>query len=185
MRLVNKAGIDLIKGFEGLFLKPYLCPAKIPTIGYGTIKYPSGVSVSLKDAAITEEQATKYLEHEVSEKAKAVERMVKVEINDNEFAALVSFAYNVGTGALEKSTLLKLLNSNVDKTAVADQFLRWNKAGGKELSGLTRRRQAERSLFLQPIIKEEPKKEQLLPETPSEEFVNEALKKLEDEILKK
>lgn len=182
MRPVNKAGTDLIKSFEGLFLKPYLDPVKIPTIGYGTIKYPNGKTVTMQDRAITEAEAVEYLMFEVEEKASAVEKMVKVKLNDNEYAALVSFAYNVGSGALQTSTLLKLLNAGTDRGAVADQFLRWNKAGGKELAGLTRRRQAERSLFLQPAV--ESKSEQL-PSGPSDDDINEKLKKLEDEIMKK
>jgi lysozyme len=182
MRHVSKAGIDLIKSFEGLFLKPYLDPVKIPTIGYGTIKYPNGKAVTMQDPAITEAQATQYLEHEVNEKAAAIEKMLKVAVNDNEFAALVSFAYNVGSGALQGSTLLRLLNSGADRKAVADQFLRWNKAGGKELPGLTRRRQAERSLFLQPVVES---KTEHLPSGPSDEDINAKLKTLEDEIMKK
>ena len=180
MRKTNKAGIDLIKGFEGLFLKPYLDPINIPTIGYGTILYPNNKAVTMKDSPITEEQATEYLEHEVNLKASGVEKIVKVELNDNEFAALVSFSYNVGTGALQSSTLLKLLNAGADRNAVADQFLRWNKAGGKELAGLTRRRQAERSLFLQPDTQEE-----LLGKGPTEDEINDKLKQIEDDILKK
>lgn len=180
MRTVNKAGIDLIKSFEGLHLKPYLDPIGIPTIGYGTIKYPNGKAVTMSDSAITDQQATEYLQHEVNMKAAAIEKMVKVKINDNEFAALTSFAYNVGTGALQGSTLLKLLNAGTDRVAVADQLLRWNKAGGKELPGLTRRRQAERSLFLQAEYNEEQ-----LPSGPSDEDINNKLKKLEDEIMKK
>lgn len=182
MRKVNKAGLDLVKSFEGLFLKPYLDPIQIPTIGYGTIKYENGTKVSMKDPAITEERATELLEWEINEKAHNVERMTKVVLNDNEFAALVSFAYNVGWQGLEKSTLMKLLNSNADRTAVADQFLRWNKADGKELPGLTRRRQAERSLFLQPSV--ESKSEQL-SDGPSDMDIEAKLKKLEDEIMKK
>lgn len=183
MRQVNKAGIDLIKSFEGLFLKPYLDPIKIPTIGYGTIKYPSGKAVTMADRAISEVEATEYLMFEVEEKAHNVERMAKVPLNDNEYAALVSFAYNVGWQALEKSTLMRLLNAGTDRAAVADQFLRWDKAGGKQLAGLTRRRQAERSLFLQPMV--ESKSDSLLPDGPSDNDINEKLKKLEDEIMKK
>lgn len=179
MRLVNKAGIDLIKSFEGLFLKPYLDPIKIPTIGYGTIKYPNGKAVTMQDPAITETQATEYLMHEVEMKASAVEKIVKVPLNDNEYAALVSFSYNVGSGALQSSTLLKMLNAGADRKVVADQFLRWNKAGGKELPGLTRRRQAERSLFLQPILQEE-----YLPSELSEEEINQKLEDIEKDILK-
>ena len=183
MRRVNKAGLDLIKSFEGLFLKPYLDPIKIPTIGYGTIQYENGVKVSMKDPAITEARAVELLQWEVDLKAAAVEKMCKVQLNDNEFAALSSFSYNVGSPALEKSTLMKLLNAGTDRAAVADQFLRWDKVGGKQLPGLTRRRQAERSLFLQPMV--ESKSNDLLPNGPSDDDINEKLRKLEDEIMKK
>lgn len=182
MRRVNKAGIDLVKSFEGLFLKPYLDPIQIPTIGYGTIQYENGKKVSMQDPAISEQRALDLLEWEINEKAAAVEKMVKVSLSDNEFAALVSFAYNCGVGNLGSSTLLKLLNANADRTAVADQFLRWNKAGGQVLNGLTRRREAERSLFLKQEV--ESKSEQL-PSGPSDDDINAKLKKLEDEIMKK
>ena len=183
MRKVNKAGLDLIKSFEGLFLKPYLDPVQIPTIGYGTIKYPNGAKVTMADAAITQDKASEYLEFEVEEKSKNIERMTKINLNDNEFAALASFAYNVGWPALEKSTLMKLLNAGADRVAVADQFLRWDKAGGKVLPGLTKRRKAERDLFLKPMVESESK--DLLPSGPSDDDINEKLKKLEDEIMKK
>lgn len=182
MRPVNKAGTDLIKSFEGLFLKPYLDPIKIPTIGYGTIKYPNGKVVTMQDRAITEIEALEYLMFEVDEKAHNVEKMTKVSLNDNEYAALVSFAYNVGWQSLEKSTLMKLLNAGSDRSAVADQFLRWDKAEGKTLPGLTRRRQAERSLFLQPAVQSN---NEHLPSGPSDDDINAKLKKLEDEIMKK
>ena len=181
MRRVNKAGIDLIKSFEGLFLKPYLDPIQIPTIGYGTIQYENGNKVTMKDPAITEARAVELLQWEVDMKAAAVEKMCKVQLNDNEFAALSSFSYNVGSSALEKSTLMKLLNAGTDRAAVADQFLRWDKAGGKQLPGLTRRRQAERSLFLQPMVESN----DLLPDGPSDDDINDKLKKMEDEIMKK
>ena len=183
MRKINNAGIELIKSFEGLFLKPYLDSVGIATVGYGTIQYENGTKVSMNDKPITQERALELLQHEVEEKARNVERMVKVQLNDNEFAALVSFAYNVGWQALEKSTLLKLLNAGTDRVTVADQLLRWNKAGGKELAGLTRRRQAERSLFLQPLV--ESKTEELLPSGPSEDEIESKLKAMEDEIMKK
>lgn len=171
----------MIKSFEGLRLKPYLDSVNIPTIGYGTIKYPSGKAVTMQDPDITEDQATEYLLHEIELKSSAVESYVKVPLNDNEYAALVSFAYNVGSGALQGSTLLKMLNANSDRQAVADQFLRWNKAGGKEIAGLTRRRQAERSLFLQPVVESN----NTLPSGPSDEEIDNKLKDLENEILNK
>jgi lysozyme len=180
MRKVNKAGIDLIKSFEGLRLKPYLCPAGVPTIGYGSTLHEDGRKVSLKDPEITKEHASELLEAHVNKDVPNVSKLILVAVNDNEFAALVSFAYNVGVNALGGSTLLKLLNSNANRTAVADQFLRWNKAGGKELPGLTRRRQAERSLFLHPI-----QPENLLPTGPSDQDIEVSLKEIEDKILKK
>lgn len=180
MRSVKDAGINLIKSFEGLFLKPYLDPINIPTIGYGTIKYPNGKAVTMQDSEINEKQAEAYLIWEVKEKAEAVENMVKVPLNDNEFDALVSFAYNVGVGALKGSTLLKMLNAGQDRTAVADQFLRWNKAGGQVFNGLTRRRQAERALFLQPMVQSS-----LLPDGPSDDDIAAKLKEIEDDIMKK
>lgn len=182
MNKVPKASIDLIKSFEGLYLKPYLDPIGIPTIGYGTIQYPDNKKVTMKDHPITESDAVKYLEHEVSKKANEIDGMLKVKVNENERAALICFAYNVGTGALQKSTLLKLLNSNADRVAIADQFLRWNKAGGKELPGLTRRRQAERSLFLQPISSSS--KDEKLPSIPSDADIEAKLKAIEDDIFR-
>lgn len=183
MRKTNKAGIDLIKSFEGLYLKPYLDPVNIPTIGIGTIAYPDKRKVSMSDPAITEAQAIEYLEHELREKEQGVEKLVKVPLNDNEFAALVCFAYNVGLGALEKSTLLKLLNAD-DRKGAADQFLRWNKAGGKELKGLTRRREAERHLFLTVPADPRASNDNLLPDGPTEEDIGVKLKEIEEEAMK-
>lgn len=175
-RKIGKPGLNLIKSFEGLFLKPYLCPAKVPTIGYGTITYPNGQKVALTDPEITESQAEEYLEHEINEKTSGVNKYVKIPISQNQFDALVSFAYNVGLGALQKSTLLKLLNAG-DVSGAAEQFLRWNKAGGVELKGLTRRREAERSLFL----KSDPVGNQL-PDGPTEEEINKKLADIEKDL---
>lgn len=175
MRKPNKSCIELIKSFEGLFLKPYLCPANVPTIGYGTIKYPNGKAVTLQDAPITKEHAEEYLVHELAEKSSGVEALIQVPVSDNQFGALVSFSYNLGLGNLKKSTLLKLLNSNADKNKVADEFLKWNKAAGKELAGLTRRRQAERALFL--------KSDEDLLQGPSDEEIEDKLKDIEKDII--
>lgn len=178
MRSIKEAGLKLIKSFEGLRLKPYLCSAGVPTIGYGSTYYQDKKKVTLKDQPISEATAEMLLQVNLKEFENRVENMVKVSINDNEFDALVCFAYNIGISALEKSTLLKLLNSGADRAAVADQFLRWNKAGGKELAGLTRRRQAERSLFLQPVAN-------ILPQGPSNEDIEVKLSEIEEEIMKK
>ncbi len=104
----------------------------------------------MADPVITKDQAYAFLKSHMDKDCVLVEQMVKVVINDNQFAALVSFAYNVGTAALAASTLLKKLNSG-DMQAAADQFLKWDHAAGVVLKGLTRRRQAERALFLHPV----------------------------------
>jgi lysozyme len=98
----------------------------------------------------TQEQADKRLRDDLDIFAKQVEPLVKVDINDNQFAALVSFAYNVGANNLKKSTLLTLVNQK-NFTAAADEFVKWNKAQGKVLKGLTKRRETEKRLFLTPV----------------------------------
>lgn len=139
--------IDLIKKFEGLYLNAYLDPVGIPTIGWGTIAYPDGRKVQMGEHC-TAEQAEAWLHDEVAEKAKGVRELVKVPITNNQFCALVSFAYNLGIGALKGSTLLKRLNAGEKASAVANEFGKWINAGGKPLKGLIRRRGDEAKLFL-------------------------------------
>jgi lysozyme len=150
---INAAGLALVKHFEGC-LKPvrgtdlveaYKCPAGVWTIGWGTTEYPSGEAVRPGDR-ITRGTADRHLDYELEEKAEAVRRLVKVALTGDQFSALVSFAYNVGAGALEGSTLLRRLNAG-DYAGAAAQFGRWNRGGGRVLAGLTRRREAERRLF--------------------------------------
>jgi lysozyme len=178
MRKLSNTALNLICSFEGLKLKPYKDSTGIPTIGYGTILYPNNKPVTMHDPEITEVQAKEYLEFQVAQKCTGVEHMVKVSINDNEFGALVSFAYNLGLGALHGSTLLRLLNAGQDRKSVADQFLKWNKAGGVEIAGLTRRRQAERALFLQSVVDSSKPS----PTAPSDLDIINAFKKIEDDI---
>lgn len=143
----SKAGLDLIKQFESFRAAPYLCSAVVPTIGYGTTVYPNGIKVKLSDQKITQQLAETFLQHHVNVIEKDVSKLVKVTLTQNQFDALVSFAYNVGIGAFGDSTLLKLLNAG-DIDNASKQFERWNKAGGKVSNGLTRRRNAEKALFL-------------------------------------
>ena len=143
----SKAGLDLIKQFESFRAAPYLCSAGVPTIGYGTTVYPNGIKVKLSDQKITQQLAESFLQFHVNAIEKDVSRLVKVILSQNQFDALVSFAYNVGVGAFGDSTLLKLLNAG-DIDGTSKQFARWNKAGGKVSNGLTRRRNAEKALFL-------------------------------------
>lgn len=142
-------GLNLIKEKEGLRLKPYLCSAGVATIGYGSTMYADGRKVTLKDAAISEKQALELLANTLGKYEKAVNDYVKVQLTQNEFDALVSFTYNLGAGNLLSSTLLKKINAG-DKAGAANQFDVWNKAGGKVLEGLVKRRAAEKDLFLKP-----------------------------------
>jgi lysozyme len=150
---LSSNGLQFIKSFEGFDASPYLDGAKIPTIGYGTIMYPDGSSVTISDSDITEDQALQYLQFEVNQKTASVNNMVTASINQNQFDALVSFTYNEGVNALRTSTLLRLLN-NGDVAGAADQFPVWDKirVDGvlQESDGLLRRRNAEQQLFLTP-----------------------------------
>ena len=143
---VNKQGIQLVKSFEGCFLNAYLCPAKVWTIGYGNTKYQNGTAVKQGDK-ITQEQAETLLSDILAEFSKDVSKLIKVELNDNQFSALVSFAFNLGVGALSKSTLLKKVNANPNDKTIENEFMRWVSAGGKKLNGLVRRRTAESKLY--------------------------------------
>ena len=137
---IGQKGIDLIKHFEGCELNAYKCPAGVWTIGYGHIK---GVSEGM---SITQEQAEQMLLDELKEYENYINELVVVDLSQNQFDALVSWVYNLGPANLKSSTLLKVLNSG-DYAGVPDQIERWNKAGGKVLEGLIRRRLAESSLF--------------------------------------
>ena len=135
----SQAGIDLIKRFEGLRLKVYTCPAGVKTIGYG---HTAGVTMDT--LPITEEQAEAFLVEDLKKFERGVLSTVKVPLTQGQFDALVSFAFNLGLGALQGSTLLKRLNA---VQPCADQFERWIFANGVAMPGLRRRREAERRLF--------------------------------------
>jgi len=150
---IMSAAENLIKEFEGEYLNAYLDPVGVPTIGYGTIfNYDENRPVRLTDK-ITKDTALRFLRKECEIIIPEIKKLVKVPINQNQLDALTSFCYNLGVGSLKKSTLLKLLNAGKPKTEVAEQFLLWNKATNPQgilitLPGLTRRRIAEKSLFL-------------------------------------
>lgn len=147
-RQVNQAGIDLVKSFEGLKLEAYRCPAGVWTIGYGHTG--ADVKPGLK---IAEQDAEQLLQNDLNQCGIAVEKLVKVALTDNQFAALVSFAFNAGAGNLASSTLLKRLNAD-DYQCVPSELSKWVKATDphtKEkitLPGLVKRRAAEGILFL-------------------------------------
>jgi lysozyme len=144
---IGQKGIELIKSFEGLKLKPYLCPASIPTIGYGNTYYPNGQKIKLTDPAITQEKAEELLKFLLVSYEKAVDSFCRDDISQGNFDALVAISYNIGVGALQKSTLIKKVNKNPKDVTIADEFMKWNKSNGTVLKGLTRRRQAEANLY--------------------------------------
>jgi lysozyme len=142
----SKNGINLIKEFEGCRLKAYKCPAGILTIGIGHTGTVNGKPITA-DMTITELMAETLLAIDLQKFEKCINDNVKKPLTQNEFDALVSFVFNVGTGAFEKSSMLKLLNSGHMPLA-AGQFDRWIYAKGKVLNGLKKRRAAEKALFL-------------------------------------
>jgi lysozyme len=143
MRRINEAGIALLKEYEGLRLKPYLCPSRIWTVGYG---HTRNVRLGM---TITPEEAEELLQEDLRGFERAVARLVQVPLTDNQFSALVCFTFNVGVGNFEDSTLLRLLNRGWYEQVPA-QLSRWNRSRGEILGGLARRRAAEARLWNTP-----------------------------------
>lgn len=149
---LNKATIDLITEFEGVRLQAYADPAHgwaVPTIGIGHTS-AAGPPKVFQGQTITLPEAHAILQNDLKKYAAAVDRLVKVPLNANQYGALTSFTFNLGEGNLAKSTLLKKLNAG-DYAGAAAEMPKWNRAGGKILNGLTRRRLAEKELFLMPV----------------------------------
>tara|TARA_R110002012_G_scaffold208235_1_gene378312 strand:- start:29 stop:472 length:444 start_codon:yes stop_codon:yes gene_type:complete len=144
---INEVGLDLIKTFEGFRSEPYFCSAMVATIGYGSTWSFDGSRVTLHHPAITQDEAEELLLREIRNSEKAVDRLIKVELNENEFSALCSFVYNLGSGNLQSSTLRAKLN-RTDYEGAANEFPKWRRAGGKVLKGLVLRRKMEQDLFL-------------------------------------
>jgi lysozyme len=145
----SSAAVDIVRRFEGFRSNAYADPGSGGepwTIGYGTTVYPDGSKVCKGDQC-TQEAATQWLYYELNAKAVAISAMIKVPLQQCQFDALCSFAYNVGTAAFDHSTMRELINAGMFKDA-ADQFPRWTLASGKVLPGLMERREAERALFL-------------------------------------
>ena len=137
----SKKGIELIKRYEGFESQPYLDAVGVPTIGFGATHYGNGIKVRMNDKSITEKEGTDLLIRMLESYENSVKMLVTREINQNQFDALVSFAYNVGIGrkatvklpgtGLTSSTLLKKVNANPCDLSIADEFLKWVNAGGK------------------------------------------------------
>lgn len=149
-----QAGYDIIKKWEGLVdgepdtpgLDPYLCPALVPTIGWGSTWDGNGDAVTMQHPPITMQEAEDLMVQEVQNVELAMLRLIVVDLTPEQHAALVSFTYNLGSGNLQASTLRRKLNRG-DYDGAADEFPKWRKAGGRVLSGLVRRRAEERALF--------------------------------------
>ena len=152
---MNQKGIDLIKEFEGFRSEPYLCPASVPTIGYGSTRYMNGDDVRIDDSPISEEYATYLLERDLEEREKPIKKFLarrKVELNDNQFSAIMSFAYNVGWDrVVQRGSVRKCIVQN-RISDIPKAMALYNKATIKGelvlLEGLVRRRKAEGELFL-------------------------------------
>ena len=136
----SKACVDFVKSFEGFKADAYLCPAGVWTVGYGTTE-----NVESGDT-VTEEQAESLLYNDLLEASDSINDLVDVDLTQTQYDALCSFVYNIGREAFRNSTLLRLLNRG-DYSGAAKQFPRWNKADGKVLAGLSRRRDAEQRMF--------------------------------------
>ncbi|MDP4202757.1 MAG: lysozyme [Bacteroidota bacterium] len=148
---VSDQCLQLIEQFEcggnvEKYLAAYKCPAGVWTIGIGTTVYPNGQKVKAGDVA-TKEQAYEYLQHDLKTTEVSVDSFTTDKINQHQFDALVSFAYNVGTGALKGSTLLKKVNVNPFDSTIRAEFNKWVNGGGKVLPGLIKRRAAEADLY--------------------------------------
>jgi lysozyme len=153
--MINDATIKLIKEFEGLRLQTYRCSAGVLTIGYGTTA-AAGVGIDPKPGMrITEAEADMYFRRGLDKFAAQIRPMITAPINENEFGAFLSLAYNIGPGAFRKSSALRRFNAG-DKAGAANAIKLWNKAGGKVLKGLERRRAAEVALFLTPLTRPAP-----------------------------
>lgn len=142
MMKISQKGLAVIKQFEGLRLTAYKCPAGVLTIGYGS----TGAHVK-PGFTITTQEAERLLLDDISRFEVGVQEVIKQQLTQGQFDALVSFAFNVGLGALRESTLASRLKAG-DIAGAANEFARWNKAGGKVLPGLVKRREAERALFV-------------------------------------
>jgi lysozyme len=143
-------GIAIIRKYEGLKLRAYVCPAGLNTIGYGATFYMNGTKVQPKDV-ITMDYADKLLHFQVKLFADEVRRTVKSNINENQLGALVSFCFNIGGAAFSRSTLARKANANPNDPTIRAEFMRWTRGGGKVLPGLVKRREEEANLYYAPV----------------------------------
>lgn len=147
MRHVTDEGLALIKRFEGFSAMPYLCPAGWWTIGWGAARDLNGQHITAAAPPVTEEEAESLLRRDVGIAERAVLRLIAVPLADGQFDALASFTFNLGAGALQRSTLRRKVNQG-EHEDVSDEFRKWVWGGGRKLLGLMRRREAEAALYV-------------------------------------
>lgn len=141
---ISQSGLNKIKIYEALRLKPYLDSNRVCTIGYGTTYYPDGIKVTLKDQEITIEEALSYLESYCNKIAYSISKVITVDLKQNQIDALISLVYNIGVTNFTNSGLLKQINSDpYNYMLVEKHWLAWNKSGGKIVVGLENRRKEE------------------------------------------
>ena len=144
---INERGIEIVKRFESLALRFYLCPGGIVSVGYGATRGWDGRPFNMDMEPISEAEADAFLVRDLESAEGWVSRLIKTALSENSFSALTSFTFNVGAGALQRSTLRMKLNRG-EYQGAADEFPKWKFANKRILAGLIRRRAAERSLFL-------------------------------------
>lgn len=144
---IGAKGLNLIKKYEGFKSAPYKCPAGIPTIGYGATYYPSGAKVKLTDKPVTQKEADTMLLNMLKHYELGVDSFTTDKVNQNQFDALVSIAYNIGLHALKGSTLIRKVNLDPNDKTIKNEFMRWTKANGKVMDGLLNRRKEEAELY--------------------------------------
>jgi len=141
------AAIKLIKKWEGFMPEAYLCPAGVPTIGYGSTFYEDGEEVKMTDEKIDRDRAQEILISHVKDVEAQVRKVLKHELSPNQLGALISFTYNLGIGNLKRSTMLILINNDPSNQNIEREMKRWVKSGGKVLNGLVARRAEESELY--------------------------------------
>jgi lysozyme len=146
IKKVSKSGMDFIAREEGVVLKPYKCSAGVPTIGIGSTYYEDGTKVKMTDGPITRERAYALFENVLKHYEMCVYTCTRDDINQNQFDSLVSLAFNIGTNAFKKSTLVKRVNKNPKAADIEAAFLMWKNAGGKPI--LLNRRKREYALYI-------------------------------------
>ncbi len=146
MSAIQLAG-DIAKAFEGFRAKPYRCPANVPTIGYGTTRYPNGVKVTMTDPPIDKGIALIYLHDELHKSMNGALRYCPIlSMDEGKLAAIIDFCYNLGIGRLQQSTLRRKINQQ-DWDSCKTELMKWVYANGKKLPGLVKRRQVEATFF--------------------------------------